>query len=398
MKDYVNRGAALGRDPGPLFSTKWYLARNPDVATAGINPLQHYLERGQRELRDPSPVFDSAWYLSVYPSASAQGVDARSHYMKEGALLGYDPCPSFSTQWYLDTYPEVAASGENPLLHYLTIGAAKGFDPNPDFSTSDYFVRHKEIAASGENPLVHCLTHNPFRGPAAGSLTRAAIAEVRAVIQALSPIEPDLASLPEALVSIPMISFTADRCAVAWRKLYLSLHAIPRYLVLAGSIDGTPELAGLVEAMAELLVVETDAQLVSTAECLPRGAKWLSEFGVDLDPEDRISLVTALVNGLRPAALLVWGSLAGWEMLARHGRALRHNTALFAIAAFSPELSADPLLLRYFRSCIPVLSALYGPDEQELYRIAAHFGVPPSEHDKLRNLGDWRDVNPFPAR
>jgi hypothetical protein len=399
MKDYVCRGVALGRDPGPLFSTRWYLASNPDVAVAGINPLQHYLDCGQGERRDPSPVFDSAWYFSLHPYAATPGADARSHYMKEGARLGYDPCTTFSTQWYLDTYSEVAASGENPLLHYLTTGAERGLDPSPDFSTSHYLASHKEVAASGENPLAHYRAHLPSRGaqPQMGRITRDAVAEVRAVIQALSPIEPDLAALPETFEAVSVESFTLDRCAAAWRKLYLSIYELPQCLVLAGSIDETSKQVLLVESSTRLLIVETDVQLVSTAEFLPRGIQWrsLSEFGADLDLEDRIKLVTALVNGLQPAALLVSGSQTGWEMLARYGRALRHNTALFGITESTSGLSSDPLLSKYFRRCIPVLSALFGPDEHELHSFAAMFGLPPSERDKLRNLRDWRGGEGF---
>lgn len=36
-----------------LFDTTWYLQRYPDVATAGVDPLQHYLQFGRREGRYP---------------------------------------------------------------------------------------------------------------------------------------------------------------------------------------------------------------------------------------------------------------------------------------------------------------------------------------------------------
>lgn len=49
--DYLVRGAKMGRDPGPDFSTSQYLKCNPDVARAGVNPLVHYLRHGIRERR-----------------------------------------------------------------------------------------------------------------------------------------------------------------------------------------------------------------------------------------------------------------------------------------------------------------------------------------------------------
>jgi glycosyltransferase involved in cell wall biosynthesis len=50
---YLRQGAALGFDPGPLFSTVRYLADHPDVAREGMNPLVHFLRHGQFEGRMP---------------------------------------------------------------------------------------------------------------------------------------------------------------------------------------------------------------------------------------------------------------------------------------------------------------------------------------------------------
>jgi hypothetical protein len=50
-KHYLTKGAGAGLDPGPEFSTLGYLAANPDVAAAGMNPLVHYELHGQAEGR-----------------------------------------------------------------------------------------------------------------------------------------------------------------------------------------------------------------------------------------------------------------------------------------------------------------------------------------------------------
>lgn len=52
---YLKYGALMGRDPGPGFSTRFYLRRNPDVGSSGENPLVHYLTYGQAEGRAPTP-------------------------------------------------------------------------------------------------------------------------------------------------------------------------------------------------------------------------------------------------------------------------------------------------------------------------------------------------------
>lgn len=52
LTHYLTYGASEGRDPSALFSTHGYLAANPDVAAAGMNPLLHYMEFGWKEQRD----------------------------------------------------------------------------------------------------------------------------------------------------------------------------------------------------------------------------------------------------------------------------------------------------------------------------------------------------------
>jgi hypothetical protein len=42
-----------GRDPSAMFSTNGYLTGYPDVAAAGVNPLEHYLQFGMAEGRNP---------------------------------------------------------------------------------------------------------------------------------------------------------------------------------------------------------------------------------------------------------------------------------------------------------------------------------------------------------
>ena len=52
-RHYLLHGANAGMDPGPLFSSSQYLASNPDVALAGMNPFVHFLRYGLFEGRFP---------------------------------------------------------------------------------------------------------------------------------------------------------------------------------------------------------------------------------------------------------------------------------------------------------------------------------------------------------
>lgn len=67
-----------------LFDHEWYLTQNPEVAKAGIDPLDHYLETGGREGRDPSPRFNTAYYYEINKEARQQGINPLLHFLDLG--------------------------------------------------------------------------------------------------------------------------------------------------------------------------------------------------------------------------------------------------------------------------------------------------------------------------
>jgi glycosyltransferase involved in cell wall biosynthesis/SAM-dependent methyltransferase len=62
-----SKDARLIVDSG-LFDPAWYLAQNPDVAAADVEPLAHYLASGYAEGRRPGPVFDPTAYHAQDPN------------------------------------------------------------------------------------------------------------------------------------------------------------------------------------------------------------------------------------------------------------------------------------------------------------------------------------------
>lgn len=111
-----------------LFEAEWYLARYPDVAAAGIDPLEHYIRFGSGEGRNPHPLFDSQWYATQAPDLAASRLSALGHYISIGAARGLDPNPLFDTDRYLAQHPDVAAAGLNPLRHFWKNGGGDGLD------------------------------------------------------------------------------------------------------------------------------------------------------------------------------------------------------------------------------------------------------------------------------
>lgn len=127
---FGGEGAAEIRPVGDIivdgFDSQFYLAANPDVAAAGIDPRLHYDLFGFKEGRDPNAYFDTDGYLEAYEDVAAAGVNPLVHYLAFGAKEGRDPSVAFDTTDYLEAYPDVAAAGINPLEHFLTFGIYEG--------------------------------------------------------------------------------------------------------------------------------------------------------------------------------------------------------------------------------------------------------------------------------
>ena len=96
--------AALVNSSG-LFDKEWYLAHNPDVAQAKIEPLFHYLRHGGFEGRDPGPSFCSNWYLDAYEDVKNAGMNPLIHYVKYGRNEGRSAQPERAIQMQVSSVP-----------------------------------------------------------------------------------------------------------------------------------------------------------------------------------------------------------------------------------------------------------------------------------------------------
>lgn len=117
-KDLIGQGVpdATG------FDRSFYLANNPDVAGAGVDPYAHYQAFGWREGRDPNALFNDRYYLANNPDVRAAGVNPLTHYIAFGWREGREPSATFDAVRYLADNPDVKAAGINPVIHYLTYG------------------------------------------------------------------------------------------------------------------------------------------------------------------------------------------------------------------------------------------------------------------------------------
>jgi lipopolysaccharide biosynthesis protein/SAM-dependent methyltransferase len=71
-----------------LFDPGFYNKSYPDVAHAGVDPLDHYLSTGWREGRDPSDRFSALGYLKLHSDVAARGLEPLTHFLRRGRKEG----------------------------------------------------------------------------------------------------------------------------------------------------------------------------------------------------------------------------------------------------------------------------------------------------------------------
>ena len=120
-----------GRDPNDWFSVKKYLAVNPDVETANMDPFYHYLRYGIKENRN------------IFPSTTAENgfraVDTCNNSSYQGIpqeILNFVD-DSFYKQNYRDLRG-ISSAAEHYYLH----GWKEGRDPNQNFSTEMFYLNN----------------------------------------------------------------------------------------------------------------------------------------------------------------------------------------------------------------------------------------------------------------
>ncbi len=147
INHYFSHGRREGRHPS--FDPGFYIDEYSDVADAGIDPLEHYLHHGRHEGRHPR--FDAVWYLAEYDDVGTTGIDPREHYKNFGRKEGRHP--AFDRRFYAQNYPDIEAAGVDVYQHYLHHGRNEG--RQPAFQRTWYLAEYPDVASSGVDPYQH---------------------------------------------------------------------------------------------------------------------------------------------------------------------------------------------------------------------------------------------------
>jgi GT2 family glycosyltransferase len=191
----------------------YYLAANPDIAEAGLDPLLHFVDTGIAELRSPhplidlhyitaedafvlgatpqidalvdlleydlaspSPYFDPAHYMEQLAGA-APGNALLRHFLQHGLRAGHKPNAFLDPAWYAERYPDVPGDPYTALRHFIIRGDFEGRAAGAGFDGTLYRARYTDVGDSAIPPLRHYLMHGRREG-------RQAAAERKAVAPA----------------------------------------------------------------------------------------------------------------------------------------------------------------------------------------------------------------------
>lgn len=124
-----------------LMDIRWYRARYPDIAAAGLDPAIHFLRFGAAEGRWPNRYFDTSWYVAQNPDVVGAGLNPVLHYHRHGDLEGRRPHPFMDPAWYRHAYD--LSGGTKALAHFLTMRKAGRYAPSAELWSLLYPTREE---------------------------------------------------------------------------------------------------------------------------------------------------------------------------------------------------------------------------------------------------------------
>jgi lysozyme family protein len=190
--------AATRLGDSAIFNPSAYLAANPDVAAAGVDPYTHWLTSGDREGRlgtfglppDYQPIagFSSPMDPPLRPGflpgdlpPTRPAPDALTPNLGMGLPAPPGPLYGFDTEAYKTANPDVAAAGVDPLRHFAESGwkenrpGAVSHVGDRDFaglfSPAAYLFNNPDVKSSGLDPWQHFMRYGVNEGRQGAGLT-----------------------------------------------------------------------------------------------------------------------------------------------------------------------------------------------------------------------------------
>lgn len=90
MKDDLEKEVGFIKGSG-LFDESWYLKKYPDVEMTGMDPVLHYVKYGWQLMRDPGPEFSSVFYVETNPVVKKKKLNPFIHFLSRKDRGNIDP-------------------------------------------------------------------------------------------------------------------------------------------------------------------------------------------------------------------------------------------------------------------------------------------------------------------
>lgn len=249
-----------------LLDPDWYCTTYPDVAGCGLSAAEHYLAIGAALGRDPSPMFDTSFYLHQNPGVARHRMNPLLHYMWHGRKEGRSALPP--PGW------------REPAL--LTAGAEEERLPRPDRRPCDGRTL-LSMAQNHENfwyrgPEVEAYLHSAAEGPQLPAVLRRLLVighEFRLTTGVARPVCHYLnALLARGGLELTSIELAPGATAEVLRN------DLPRHdFVLVNSIAPLKDHPGLLEAIRDLGPHRAAIYLHETAWAFDRFAETAERYG-----------------------------------------------------------------------------------------------------------------------
>lgn len=129
LAHYVLWGEREGRRPNAFFDPSYYASRYSDEL-AGRGALAHYITVRGDHTHSPNAFFDPRFYKLKNPDVGSAGADPVRHFRQNGWKEGRDPSSDFNVRYYIQRYMGSNRSVDPVTLH-LEVGVAAGHSTRP---------------------------------------------------------------------------------------------------------------------------------------------------------------------------------------------------------------------------------------------------------------------------
>lgn len=360
-------------------------------------------------IRALRPEFDAAYYLERYPDVAAAGLDPVEHYVTYGTEEGRDPSPDFSTRYYLESNPDVRAAGVNPFYHYVVTGREEGRatarmrkgDPLFEAVCARLGVDAEEARVS-VNARRADISHRLAEGTLGRMVERAGRLEPlihhpphEGLVPRIPPFVDGALQLSSAILSLH--DMAGKRCA---RDVIVIPHV---------RMSGAARVAGdLAHALSELhgadgvAVVRTERDDLDYPEWFPESCRMI-DFATasrGLAPPHRKLLLFTFLRSLGAERIFNVNSRLYWDMAPQYGPALASSCRTYAYMFCSDRTVAGHEAgypVEFFSRTFDDFAGVITDSTHLADTLRERFRVPPSAAGKLTTLATPLRDPPAPA-